>query len=1047
MNEGNNDDMGLAIDADTQAVYTTGFIRSLVNLDPNGTQGPSPWPPNPNWNFGSPDRGDANVFVQKLNVEGEMVWGAFFGGNQDDEGRGIVVDTAGNTHVTGFFQGNAHFDAHYANDSAVVTGSGKKDIFIMKLSSDGDLLWAKSIGAGDNDIGEAIALDAFGNVLVTGRFRGAVDFDPGTGIAMRTSNGEDDIFVVKLNTDGEFIWVQTFGGSGIDAGRSITLDSLDNAYVTGHFSETVDFGASTSFELTSTGASDIFVQKLDTQGNMVWAGRMGGPADDEGRTIRLSSENNLFVNGSFMQTADLDPSTSTNMHTSNGGRDIFVCRLDTSGQLQWAATAGGTDHDAAVGMDTDPDGNVLSIGYFQKEVDFDPGVGVDNYTSNGYKDIFWQKLSTDGVLLWAAQVGNLVDQYPKAVSINGVGLSLSTGGYHIAADFDPSAAGESYLGDYSNISIIADLFVQCMDPSGSYQWANTVWQACCGMSQDQIIEAAPDGHLLVAGNYRLRMDADPGPGELFIETGINPYNIFLQNFNEDGDLEWVRVFRTRSIHPDGARSFVQQLSTDGAGNIYLAGTFQDSLDADPGPGEFWLHATNSNSQLDDGYVVKLNASGEFLWAAHFIAQEANLPTITIRNMEVHETHGVYLHADAAGDTDVDPGVGETILSGTRYLLRLNAQGGFEWVSVLRDTTNSTGNIDLWQMQVLSDGSIRYWGTHSGEVDIDVSSGSYFLPEEHSFYNLVLNLNGQLQSAFSLPNSPGILSRSTMGTDGSLYMSGTVGFSDTVDVDPGLGTFQIIDNGIGGADGYLLKLDSLGGLMWVRVFPTEEDGRLVFGELELDDFGNLIVDAGVRGAIDIGPGMGNTFVEATPYVTGGIDGADPVVLLIDSQGELNWNFSFGNSSSSDAVTQIVLDESSIYGNGAFSVSSGPSVFGSLDVDHSADTLFIHTHNYGQYIIKWRRNDVVIDDVPEQIGHGNKGLWVFPNPATDHVTVQWPQANHARELRLLNSKGQLLENIPLSSGLRYKQLPLTYPPGLYLLQLHTDSQTYNAKLILR
>src|SRR4030095_7043697 len=142
--------------------------------------------------------------------------------------------------------------------------------------------WVKAIGGTSYDIGNAIAVDQeTGNVYTTGVFSGTVDFDPGTGTFNITSIGDNDIFILKSNTNGHFIWAKSVGGVINDAGFSIAVDASGNIYVTGQFSRTVDFDPGKEmFTLTSAALVHIFILKLDNSGNFIWAKSMGGEGYD-----------------------------------------------------------------------------------------------------------------------------------------------------------------------------------------------------------------------------------------------------------------------------------------------------------------------------------------------------------------------------------------------------------------------------------------------------------------------------------------------------------------------------------------------------------------------------------------------------------------------------------------------------------------------------------------------------------------------------------------------------------------------------------------------
>jgi hypothetical protein len=205
------------------------------------------------------------VFVSKLNSSGNFVWAKRLGGVGTDIGNAVFVDAAGNVHTTGYFRGTADFDPGVGTIN--LTSAGNQDIFISKLDSSGSFVWAKSLGGGNYDIGNAVFVDAAGNVHTTGYFSGTADFDPGVGTVNLTSAGGDDVFVSKLNSSGSFVWAKSFGSSSTDTANAVFVDASGNVYTTGYFSGTADFdpGVGTS-SLTRAGESDVFVLKLDSSG-------------------------------------------------------------------------------------------------------------------------------------------------------------------------------------------------------------------------------------------------------------------------------------------------------------------------------------------------------------------------------------------------------------------------------------------------------------------------------------------------------------------------------------------------------------------------------------------------------------------------------------------------------------------------------------------------------------------------------------------------------------------------------------------------------------
>ena len=424
------DDMGYGIFVDSVGnVYTTGYFQDTVDFDP----GPR--------TVELTSAGFNDIFITKLDSSGSLVWAKRIGGGFDDIGLSIFVDSAGNVYTTGYFQGtNVNFNP--GAGTAPLTSSGSADIFISKLDSDGNYVGAWAMGGTTFDYGYGIFVDSTGNIYTTGYFQNTVDFNPGSGAFPLTSAGSQDIFISKLNSDGSFVWAKRIGAAAADVGLGISLFSTGNVYITGWFQGTnIDFDPGAAvFPLTSSnGSYDIFVSKLDSNGNFVWAKAMGGISEDIGQAVSVDTLGNVYTTGWFNDTADFDPGAGTALLTSTGSADIFVSKLDNGGNYVWARAMGGPSS-ADVGYDIgiDPSGNVYTTGSFQgTDVDFDPGTGTFPLTSAGNEDIFISKLNSSGSFVWAKAMGGPSTDYGYDIAVSPTGAVHTTGYFRGTADFDP----------------------------------------------------------------------------------------------------------------------------------------------------------------------------------------------------------------------------------------------------------------------------------------------------------------------------------------------------------------------------------------------------------------------------------------------------------------------------------------------------------------------------------------------------------------------------------------------------------------------------------
>lgn len=434
-------------------------------------------------------------------------WVQQIGGESNEEARSMAVDTFGNIYITGQFYGTTDFDPGEGEFNLTCTGA--IDIFVQKLDVNGNFLWAKQMGGSDFDNSLSIAVDASGNVFTTGYFQGKVDFDPGSDVFNLTCAGTTDIFVQKLDTNGDFIWAKQMGGANNDSGYSLVTDAVGNVYITGIFDGTADFDPSAEIAyLTSAGHYDIFVQKLDSNGNFIWAKQIGGNEWDQGNAIAIDNSQNIYITGYFIGTADFDPGVGTENLTSAGDQDIFVLKLDTNGDFIWAEQMGGTDGDAGQSIAVDKDGNVNLTGYFREIADFDPGEGTVNLGSTGSAAIFVQKLDTSGNFLWAKQMGGAVFFW-YSIAVDTSGNIYTFGNFEGTTDFDPGA-GESNLtsgGSY-------DVFIQKLDANGEFIWVNHLGENKVAWS----LAVDATGNIYTTGSFGSTSDFDPYEGKINLSS-------------------------------------------------------------------------------------------------------------------------------------------------------------------------------------------------------------------------------------------------------------------------------------------------------------------------------------------------------------------------------------------------------------------------------------------------------------------------------------------------------------------------------------------------
>ncbi len=315
--------------------------------------------------------GLVDIFVAKLDTNGNWLWAKRAGGSGLNRGQGIATDSAGNSYVTGYFGGSGSFG------SIPLTSSGDADAFVAKLDTNGNWLWANLAGGAGSDYGCGITCDENGNCYATGNFTGIATF----GTTTFTSNGSADIYIAKLDSNGNWLWANLAGGIGGDYGCGIATDNGGNCYATGVFTNSAAFGTTT---LTETGNGDIFATKLDTTGNWLWAYRAGGTGYECGNSISTNSNGSCYITGLFEGACSFGNTTLT----SAGYTDIFIAELLNDGNWLWAFRAGANGTDKGQSIFTDNNRNTYISGSFTNTATF----GNTSITSTSQSvDIFVAK--------------------------------------------------------------------------------------------------------------------------------------------------------------------------------------------------------------------------------------------------------------------------------------------------------------------------------------------------------------------------------------------------------------------------------------------------------------------------------------------------------------------------------------------------------------------------------------------------------------------------------------------------------------------------------
>jgi hypothetical protein len=485
-------------------------------------------------------------------------WAVNFGGEQDEFSSDMDTDAEGNIYIVGNFIGN-DVDFDPGTGTYLMSSVGGSDLFFAKFDSLGNFIWAKSVGGSNDDIGARIKVDDYGNLYITGWFQSYnVDFNPGTGINLISTNGMTDIFVAKYDTDGDYTWAFNIGSSLSEGGHDITIDNDENVYITGYFyGSNVDFNPDTGIELLSSegNSGDIFVSSYSTDGDFICAFSLSGQEYEVGNGIEVDNSGNIIITGLFQNTVDFDPSGTIFNLTSIGGYDIFLAKYDTEGNYIFAHSFGQTYDDIGSDIVTDSEGNVIFICNFQgQSVDFDPGQGIVNLNSNGGYDIAFAKYTTSGDLVWVKSIGGFQDDFGVKIITDSENNVYHTGAFAgNQVDFNPGME-TNYLNSFGS----DDIYIAKYDNSGNYLWAGNMG----GSNSDfgNSISLSNSGQVFSTGSFSsTNADFNPGSGTYILSSNGNN-DIFVGSYNQNinginEDLNNTELILDK-IYPNPANSNV-----------------------------------------------------------------------------------------------------------------------------------------------------------------------------------------------------------------------------------------------------------------------------------------------------------------------------------------------------------------------------------------------------------------------------------------------------------------------------------------------------------
>jgi hypothetical protein len=389
-----------------------------------------------------------------------LIYSTFIGGGNDDYGLSIAIDGSGNTLISGNTLSTNYPTTTGAYDLNNNGGTQTGDVFVTKLNANGSvLIYSTFIGGNDDDAGSSISIDVNGNAFIAGNTL-STNYPVTSGAYDVSHNGNNDVFVTKLNATGSALIYSTFiGGSNDDFGYSIVIDKIGNGFITGNTLSSNYPTTTGAYDISYNGNYDLFVTKLDISGSdLVYSTFIGGSSDDKGLSIAIDTNGNSFITG-YTSSGSYPTTTGAFDVSYNGSYDAFVSKLNATGSsLLYSTFIGGGNDDRGASIAIDIRGNAFITGY---AASCPTTTGAYDVSNNGSFDVFVSKLNTSGSkLVYSTYIGGSTDDRGQAIAIAD-SCAIVTG-ITISSNY-PATIG-SYDTNYGGTW---DVFVSKLNASGS----------------------------------------------------------------------------------------------------------------------------------------------------------------------------------------------------------------------------------------------------------------------------------------------------------------------------------------------------------------------------------------------------------------------------------------------------------------------------------------------------------------------------------------------------------------------------------------------------
>lgn len=973
-----------------------------------------------------------NSYAQSLN----FIWAKSISGSSNTSTE-LVSDNFGNVINVGYFVNTCDFNPGTPTQN-IVAGS-TYDGYVQKLTENGDFVWAVSFEGGESYC-RSVAVFSDNSIIITGRFSGTVDFNPGSGTyLLNTGNSFPNGFVVKLDQNGNFQWAFSFGNNDYSEGLGVKVDFQNNVILTGYFRDVVDFDPSaTTFILTSSGISDIFVLKLSPIGGLIWAFNIGDIDDEQGHHLAVDNAGNFYITGYFMGIVDFDPGPGSNPLLSNGySYDSFLAKYDMNGILSWAKNFGSTSTDIGYNVGINSSGVLGMVGEFTGTMDIDPGPGISNIVSAGAKDGFIIRISPlDGSLVWGFPIGGTAGDACYGFGLAQDGKFYITGEFRNTVDFNPGTNVDNMVSSGN-----ADIFVSSYSDLGNYLVSYKL-----GNSSDFDIGESilcVSNLIYVTGRFYTTVDFDPGTSTSNLTSTSS--NTFVQKmYHCDSSFDTLTIQGCISSYtvPSGNETY------------FSSGTYSDTLTNALGCDSIitiYLTLLNSDTSLNltvcNSFTVP-SGDETYFFSGTYLDTLPNSNScdsiITINLIILQSTSSTISEIECY--SYLSPSGGETYFSSGVFMDTIPNSVGCDSIitinlTIIQPTSSFINPANCISYISPSGGEIYYSsGIYYDTIPNAVGCDSIIQIDLTIFQNSSSTINFAACDSFMVPsgdeqyNTSGVYLDTipnANGCDSLITFNLDVNFSSSVTFSQSVCNEYTVPSG---DETYYTS-----GIYFDTIPNTS--GCNTYLEMDITINNNVFVIEEVSACKTyLWPGTGITYFESGNYYSylNTTTGCDSIVNLV-------LELIHPNTEISKTGPDLISNQQ----NGTYQwFLCNP---GYQPIAGENDSIFTPLFN-GYYAVEVTylgctdtSSCIGVVDVGTNNLSKKNPFKVYPNPASDVVYLTWEPGDQPIWISLFNLAGQLLEEIQVV-GNSLQAIPLPAAPGLYLVEVTEKNQTQKRRFLV-